>query len=172
MKSLRGSSSQDIIFNGTETKKGLNNAFVTLTFRNLKHAYSETGTDLKITRKLSRDSGSNEYFVNGEKALLRDVMELALDTKITKSSLSFITQNKVTTFSEMNPYERRVIFEEAAGVAKYKKRKADYLRKKAMIEANMEKIEIVLEEIGRKLPRLKSQSKKARLFQEKKGCFE
>ena len=171
MKSLRGNSSQDVIFNGTATKKGLNNAFVTLTLRNMHHAYNESGTDLKITRKLSRDSGTNEYFINNEKALLRDILELALDTKITKSSLSFITQNKVTTFSEMNPYERRVIFEEAAGVAKYKKRKAEYLRKKAQIEANMEKIEIVLTEINRKLPRLKSQSKKARLFQTKKDTL-
>ncbi len=161
IKTLRGSNNMmDVIFSGSKSRKPLNLASVTLVFDNsdsyLKVPYSE----ISITRKVYR-SGENEYFINGEKCRLKDINDLFLDSGIGKYAFNIISQGEVANVINSSPYERRAIFEEAAGVLKYKKRKEEALRKLDKTNENMNRIKDIIMELESQIKPLKTQREDA-----------
>ena len=122
VKNLRGSTMEDVIFNGSADRLKVNLAEVTLVFDNTNRALNSELDEIEVTRRLYRNKEA-EYLINRNKVRLKDVVDLILDTGLGKDSLSMISQGNITQFAESKPIERRGIFEEAAGVAKYKKRK-------------------------------------------------
>ena len=128
-KSLRGSNMADVIFNGSENRKPQNLAEVTLVFDNSDHYIETEYQEIEITRRLYRDGNEAEYLMNRTPCRLKDIVDLMMDTGLGRDSLSIISQGNISSFADAKPEERRSIFEEAAGVAKYKKRKDEALRK-------------------------------------------
>ncbi|AHF58149.1 chromosome segregation protein SMC [Spiroplasma eriocheiris] len=168
MKSLRGNSVEDVIFNGSGSKPPLNMAEVKVTFDNSHRFFDLDYDEIEVTRRTFRGSGENEYFINKQRVRLKDVQDFAMDSGITKSSLAIISQGNVNSFAEAKPLERRALFEEAAGVAKYKKRKLESLKKLERSNENLARIKDIINEIERKLPSLKRQSEKALKYKAKK----
>ena len=172
VKSLRGSDSMtDVIFSGSKSRNSLNVASVSLIFDNsdnyLKIPYSE----VSIKRRVYR-TGENEYFLNGEKCRLKDILDLMMDTGIGKESLNIISQGEVQKILSNSPYDRRVVFEEAAGVLKYKKRKEEAIRKLDRTHSNLERVNDIITELEAQLEPLKEQSKKATEYLENKNGLE
>ena len=167
-KSLRGDSMEDVIFAGSKTVKAMNFAEVSLTFDNADRRVSLPHKLIVITRKIIRGKGGNQYFINGEVARLRDIKEIAMETGMSKSSLAIIGQGTVSDIAEANPEQRRAIFEEAAGISKYKQRKKEALKKLEKVSEGLEKIETITRELERQLVPLKKQSDKAKVFLSKK----
>ncbi len=172
VKSLRGSDSMtDVIFSGSKSRNALNVASVSLIFDNsdnyLKIPYSE----VSIKRRVYR-TGENEYFLNGEKCRLKDILELMTDTGIGKESLNIISQGEVQKILSNSPYDRRVVFEEAAGVLKYKKRKEEAIRKLDRTHQNLERVNDIIGELEIQIEPLKEQSKKAVEYLENKNALE
>ena len=129
VKSLRGTDNMtDVIFSGSKSRNSLNVASVTLVFDNSDHYLPVAFDEVSIKRRVYRD-GTNEYYLNGEKCRLKDITDVLLDSGIAKESFNIISQGKIEEILASKPHERRIIFEEAAGVLKYKKRKEDALRK-------------------------------------------
>ena len=129
VKSLRGSDAMsDVIFSGSKSRNPLNVASVTLTFDNSDQYLNVPYSEVAIKRRVYR-TGENEYFLNGEKCRLKDITDLLLDSGIGKESFNIIGQGEVQKIINSNPAERRSIFEEAAGVLKYKKRKEEAIKK-------------------------------------------
>ena len=118
-RQMRGEKMYDVIFSGSADRRMLNMAEVTLVFDNSNHILNSDKDELEVTRRLFRDTGDAEYLINRNAVRLKDVVDLFLDTGLGKSSLSIISQGNVITFAESKPVDRRGIFEEAAGVAKY-----------------------------------------------------
>ncbi|AHF61362.1 chromosome segregation protein SMC [Spiroplasma mirum] len=168
MKSLRGNIVEDVIFNGSGSKLPLNMAEVKVTFDNSHRFFDLDYDEIEVTRRAFRGSGENEYFINKQRVRLKDVQDFAMDSGITKSSLAIISQGNVNSFAEAKPLERRALFEEAAGVAKYKKRKLESLKKLERSNENLARIKDIINEIERKLPSLKRQSEKASKYKAKK----
>ncbi|AHI53182.1 chromosome segregation protein SMC [Spiroplasma culicicola] len=167
-KSLRGDSMEDIVFSGSSDRKGLNMAEVTLVFDNSKRAFSSLDyNEVSITRKYFKITKESEYYINGAKVRLKDIQDVALETGLTKSSLAIISQGSISTFVESSPEQRRRLFDEAAGVARYKKRKEEAIRKLIRSQENLDRLNDIINEIERKLPSLKRQSKKALEYQTK-----
>ncbi len=169
-KSLRGGAMLDVIFNGTIARKPSGLAEVTLHFDNPAdesgHRFLPVDTDeLAVTRRLFRD-GTSEYLINRQKARLRDVRELFYDTGIGTNAYSIIEQGKVDAMLISNPIERRVIFEEAAGISKFKQRKKEAMRKLDRTEQNLLRCRDKLEEVERRLRSVKVQAGRARTFKQ------
>lgn len=171
-KSLRAESMEDIIFNGTETRKALSVAEVTLTISN------ETGTlpldvpEVAIKRRLYR-SGESEYYINGKLAKLKEVRELFWDTGIGKSAYSVMEQGKIDQILSSKPEDRRYLFEEAAGITKHKARVREAESKLERTEENMRQIEAVVSEVRRSHDSLKIQADKTVVYRDlKNGIFE
>ena len=157
VKTLRGSNNMsDVIFSGSKSRKSLNLASVTLVFDNTDSYLKVPYTEIEITRKVYR-SGENEYFINGEKCRLKDINDLFLDSGIGKYAFNIISQGEVANIINSTPYERRGIFEEAAGVLKYKKRKEEALRKLDKTKENMTRIEDIISELTERIEPLKAQ---------------
>ena len=157
VKTLRGSNNMsDVIFSGSKSRKSLNLASVTLVFDNTDSYLKVPYTEIEITRKVYR-SGENEYFLNGEKCRLKDINDLFLDSGIGKYAFNIISQGEVANIINSTPYERRAIFEEAAGVLKYKKRKEEALRKLDKTKENMTRIEDIISELTERIEPLKAQ---------------
>ncbi|AGR42380.1 AAA family ATPase [Spiroplasma diminutum] len=166
-KSLRGDSMDDIVFSGSSEKKPLNMAEVTLVFDNSNRAFSSLDyNEVSITRKFFKLTKESEYFINGSKVRLKDIQDIALETGLTKSSLAIISQGSISNFVESKPEDRRRLFDEAAGVARYKKRKEEAIRKLVRSQDNLDRLNDIINEIERKLPTLKRQSKKASTYKE------
>lgn len=161
IKSLRGNNSEDVIFNGSETKPALNMAEVKLIFDNTNRIFAMDYDEIEIIRRVFRGTGENEYFINKQRIRLKDIQDFAMDSGLTKSSLAIISQGNINAFAEAKPLERRALFEEAAGVAKYKRRKLEALKKLDRSNENLARLKDILNEIERKLPSLKRQSEKA-----------
>lgn len=172
VKSLRGEKMSDVIFNGTDTRKPVNVAEVTLVLDNSKHYLHVDYEEVEITRRLHRNTGEGEYFINKTPCRLKDVKDLIMDTGLGKDSLSIISQGTVSNFVESKPEERRGLFEEAAGVSKYKKRKNESLGKLNRTQENLDRLEDILLELERQVNPLKRQAKKAALYLEKKKELE
>ena len=168
MKSLRGNSVEDVIFNGSGSKLPLNMAEVKVTFDNSNRFFDLDYDEIEVIRRTFRGSGENEYFINKQRVRLKDVQDFAMDSGVTKSSLAIISQGNINSFVEAKPLERRALFEEAAGVAKYKKRKLESLKKLERSNGNLARIKDIINEIERKLPSLKQQSEKALKYKAKK----
>lgn len=161
VKTLRGSNNMsDVIFSGSKSRKPLNLASVTLVFDNSDSYLKVPFTEISITRKVYR-SGENEYFINGEKCRLKDINDLFLDSGIGKYAFNIISQGEVANIINSTPYERRAIFEEAAGVLKYKKRKGEALRKLEKTNDNMIRIKDIIMELDTQIEPLKEQREAA-----------
>ncbi|MEX0777630.1 MAG: chromosome segregation protein SMC [Phycisphaeraceae bacterium] len=169
-KSLRGGAMMDMIFNGSATRKPSGMASVSLTFENphqpdgLRKLPVDTDT-VSVTRQLFRD-GSSEYLINKQRARLRDIRELFMDTGIGTDAYSIIEQGRVDVLLTSNPIERREIFEEAAGISRFKARKKEATRKIERIEQNLGLSRTRLDDIARRLRSVKIQAGRARTFQE------
>ena len=164
-KLLRGSSMQDVIFNGTEKRKSLSYAEVTLSFNNQDRFFNYDYDELAITRKLYR-SGESEYLINRVPCRLRDIVDLLHDSGIGRDGYSIIGQGKVEEIISSKPENRRGIFEEAAGIAKFKSKKVESERKLERVRDNLTRIKDILSEIERHLEPLKKQSETAKKYLE------
>ncbi|MCS4536906.1 AAA family ATPase [Mycoplasma sp. CSL7475-4] len=163
-KELRGDKMDDVIFQGSATAKAMNRAVVTLTFDNKEGNNSIPHEIFTISRVLERGNGSNKYYINGEECRQKDILEIAMESGIGKSSLAIISQGTVSDIAQSTAEQRKAIFEEAAGVSKYKFRKKEALTKLARTQEGLEKIDIRIKEIERKLIPLRKQAEKAKIF--------
>lgn len=163
-RSLRGRQMMDVIFNGSGTRRSSGMAQVDLVFDNSDHRLPCDQTEVTITRRLYR-SGESEYLVNNQACRLKDVRELFLDTGIGVDAYSIIEQGKVDLLLQANPAERRLIFEEAAGISRYKARKREAIRKLERVEQNLLRLADIVEEVEKRLRSVKYQAGKARSYQ-------
>ncbi|MDD4608129.1 MAG: chromosome segregation protein SMC [Bacilli bacterium] len=161
VKSLRGDGNMtDVIFSGSKTRNQLNVASVSLVFDNADHYLPLEYDEISIKRRLYKD-GTNEYFINNEKCRLKDITDLLMDSGIGKESFNIISQGKIEEILSNKPDDRRIIFEEAAGVLKYKKRKEDALRKLERTHNNMSRVDDIINELEVQVEPLKEQKEKA-----------
>ncbi len=167
-KSLRGDNMQDVIFKGTAKRKSLSYCEVTLTFDNTDRFFNIAYDELSITRKLYR-SGESEYLINKNTCRLRDITDILFDSGIGKNGYSVIGQGKVSEIVDEKPEERRVMFEEAAGIAKFKSRKVEAERKLERTRDNLTRIDDIRGEIERQMGPLKKQAEDAKKYLEYKG---
>ena len=174
VKSLRGEKMTDIIFAGTENRKPMDMAEVTLVFDNSNHQLNSDLDEIQLTRRIfnNGDESENEYLINKQNVRYKDIMDLVMDTGLGKNSLSMISQGNVMSFAEAKPYDRREIFEDAAGVAKYKKRKIESLNRLERTKENLDRTFDILSELERQVSPLKRQAKKAQIYREKKARLE
>ncbi len=171
-RQMRGEKMNDVIFSGSADRRMLNMAEVTLVFDNSSHILNTDKDEIEVTRRLYRDSGDAEYLINRNRVRLRDVVDLFLDTGLGKDSLSIISQGNVVSFAEAKPLDRRGIFEEAAGVAKYKKRKIESLSRLQRTKDNLDRSQDILAELEKQVSPLKRQARKAEIYREKKQRLE
>ncbi|MBQ4633816.1 MAG: AAA family ATPase [Bacilli bacterium] len=166
VKSLRGDGSMtDVIFSGSKSREPLNVASVTLIFDNTDHQLPLDYNEVSIKRRVYRD-GTNEYFLNNEKCRLKDINDLLLDSGIAKESFNIISQGKVDEILSAKASDRRIIFEEAANVLKYKRRKEDAIRKLDRTHDNMNRINDIIAELEAQVEPLKEQAEKAKTYVE------
>ena len=172
VKSLRGEKMTDIIFAGTEERKPMNMAEVTLVFDNSNHFLNSDLEEIELTRRIYNTDQDAEYLINKKNVRYKDILDLIMDTGLGKNSLSMISQGNVSAFAEAKPYDRREIFEDAAGVSKYKKRKIESLNKLERTKENLDRTFDILSELERQVSPLKRQAKKAEIYREKKARLE
>ena len=164
-KSLRGSNMQDVIFSGTETRKRVSFAEVSLVLDNSSHVFNIDFDEVTVTRRLFR-SGESVYQINRANCRLKDIHELFMDTGLGRDGYSIIGQGNVAQILSNKPEDRRSLFEEAAGVSKYKYRREEAARKLAHTEENLVRIKDIVFELESQLDPLKRQSAKARKYLE------
>ena len=163
VKSLRGGKMPDVIFAGTESRKPLNYASVVVTLDNEDGFIKDAGQEIKVERHIYR-SGDSEYRIDGKKVRLRDVHDLFLDTGLGRDSFSIISQGKVEEIFNSKPEERRAIFEEAAGVLKYKTRRKETESKLQQTQDNLDRLEDIIYELDNQIKPLAKQAENARKF--------
>ena len=165
VKSLRsGTNMSDIIFSGSEYRKPVNMARVTLVFDNSTRVFDSDFDEIEITRQILRANNEASYFINKTPCRLKDINDLVMDTGLGKDSLSIITQGNISSFADAKPEDRRSLFEEAAGVAKYKKRKKISLSKLEQTKENLDRLQDILDELERQIGPLEKQAKKAEKY--------
>lgn len=165
VKSLRsGTNMSDIIFSGSEYRKPVNMARVTLVFDNSTRVFDSDFDEIEITRQILRAHNEASYFINKTPCRLKDINDLVMDTGLGKDSLSIITQGNISSFADAKPEDRRSLFEEAAGVAKYKKRKKISLSKLEQTKENLDRLQDILDELERQIGPLEKQAKKAEKY--------
>ncbi|HIU57012.1 MAG TPA: chromosome segregation protein SMC [Candidatus Ornithomonoglobus merdipullorum] len=162
-KSLRGSNMQDVIFTGTQTRKGVNYAEVSLVLDNSNHDFNVEFDEVVVTRRLFR-SGESVYRINNSNCRLKDVHELFMDTGLGRDGYSMIGQGNVSQILSTKAEDRRSIFEEAAGVSKYKYRKEEAIKKLAHVDENLVRIGDMASELESRIGPLERQSEKARKY--------
>ena len=164
VKSLRGDSNMtDVIFAGSKSRNAMNSASVTLIFNNSDNYLNIAFDEVAIKRRLYID-GTNEFYINDEKCRLKDINNLLMDSGIAKESFNIISQGKIEDILSSKPENRRVIFEEAAGVLKYKKRKEEALRKLDRTHDNMNRINDIIKELEVQVEPLREQKIKAEQY--------
>ena len=166
-KQLRGASMQDVIFAGTENRKPLSYAYVAITMDNSDHKLAIDFEEVTVSRRVYR-SGESEYLINGNPCRLKDVTELFYDTGIGKEGYSIIGQGQIERILNGKPEERRELFDEAAGIVKYKKRKATAQKKLENERENLVRVNDILAELERQVGPLEKQAEKARIYLKKK----
>ena len=166
-KQLRGASMQDVIFAGTENRKPLSYAYVAITMDNSDHKLAIDFEEVTVARRVYR-SGESEYLINGSPCRLKDVTELFYDTGIGKEGYSIIGQGQIERILNGKPEERRELFDEAAGIVKYKKRKATAQKKLENERENLVRVNDILSELERQVGPLERQAEKARIYLKKK----
>lgn len=165
VKSLRsGTNMSDIIFSGSEYRKPVNMARVTLVFDNSTRVFDSDFDEIEITRQILRANNEASYFINKTPCRLKDINDLVMDTGLGKDSLSIITQGNISSFADAKPEDRRSLFDEAAGVAKYKKRKKVSLSKLEQTKENLDRLQDILDELERQIGPLEKQAKKAEKY--------
>ena len=167
IKQLRGESMQDVIFSGTELRKPLGYAFVGITFDNSDHKLAIEYEEVTVARRLYR-SGESEYSINGTPCRLKDVNELFYDTGIGKEGYSIIGQGQIEKILSGKPEEKRELFDEAAGIVKFKKRKATAQKKLEDEKNNLVRVTDILSELEKQVAPLEKQSEKAKVYLRKK----
>ena len=168
VKSLRGGKMPDVIFAGTESRKPLNYASVVVTLDNQDGFIKDAGQEIKVERHIYR-SGDSEYKIDGKKVRLRDIHDLFLDTGLGRDSFSIISQGKVEEIFNSKPEERRAIFEEAAGVLKYKTRRKETESKLQQTQDNLDRLEDIIYELDNQIKPLEKQAATARKFMDLDG---
>ena len=163
VKSLRGGKMPDVIFAGTESRKPLNYASVVVTLDNQDGFIKDAGQEIKVERHIYR-TGDSEYKIDGKKVRLRDIHDLFLDTGLGRDSFSIISQGKVEEIFNSKPEERRAIFEEAAGVLKYKTRRKETESKLQQTQDNLDRLEDIIYELDNQIKPLEKQAATARKF--------
>ncbi|MDD7770559.1 chromosome segregation SMC family protein, partial [Suipraeoptans intestinalis] len=167
VKQLRGGSMQDVIFSGTENRKPLSYAVVSITLDNSDHQLQTEFEEVTVTRKIYR-SGESEYLINGKQCRLKDVNELFYDTGIGKEGYSIIGQGQIDKILSGKPEDRRELFDEAAGIVKFKRRKSISLKKLEEERQNLVRVRDILQELEKQVGPLKKQSETAREYLKKK----
>lgn len=162
-KQLRGTKMEDVIFNGTQRRKPQSYCEVSLVFDNEDHALGIDYTEVAVTRRMYRD-GKSEYYINKNGCRLRDVIDLFRDTGIGKEGYSIIGQGRIDEILSNKAEDRRAVFEEASGVAKYKADRAEALRSLARTQDNLVRIDDILEELRAQVEPLKEQSETAKRY--------
>ncbi len=164
-RSLRASRMEDVIFNGTDRTPPLNLAEVSVAFDNSDRFLNYDADEVVITRRLFR-SGESEYLINRNQVRLKDISELLMGTGIGAESYSIIEQGKIDLLLSVKPDDRRLVFDEAAGITKYKAKKRETLRKLAETEQNLIRVDDIINEVRRQLNSLERQARKAKRYQE------
>ncbi len=159
-KALRGGKMQDVIFEGSEKRKGLNLCEVTLKFADCEKQLGTAFNEVEIGRRVTRE-GSSDYSLNGKICRLKDIQRLFMDTGVGRVSYSFLVQGQIDQILSSNPADRRIIFEEAAGITKYKAQRRETMNKLALVETNLARVTDVIEEVSRQIGSLKRQASKA-----------
>ena len=162
-KQLRGGNMQDVIFSGTENRKPLSFASVSITLDNSDHKLPVDYNEVTVTRRLYR-SGESEYLINGSGCRLKDIQEMFYDTGIGKEGYSIIGQGQIDKILSGKPEERRELFDEAAGIVKFKRRKATTLKKLDEERQNLVRVTDILSELTKQLGPLEKQSETARIY--------
>ncbi len=166
-KALRGNRMEDVIFNGTESRKAVGMAEVSLTIDNYDRQLSTEHEEITITRRTYR-SGESEYLLNKTVCRMRDIQDLFLDTGIGRNAYSILEQGKIDLVVSSRPADRRYVFEEAAGISKYKARKEESLRKLEAADQNFLRVNDIAVEVKRQIGSLERQAQKARRYQDLK----
>jgi chromosome segregation protein len=164
-KSLRGGEMADVIFNGSSTRKSLGMAEVTMTFDNTRRILSFGSDEVSVTRRVYRD-GLGEYLINGQLSRLKDIKELFLGSGAGHGAYSIIEQGRVDALLTASTKDRRIIFEEAAGISRFKAKKLETLRKLDRVEADLTRVKDILTELDKHLRSLQLQAAKAQKYQE------
>lgn len=168
IKSLRGENSVDVIFSGSDSRKPLNSASITLVFDNEDRKLPIDFNEVSIKRIAFR-TGENEYYINNEKVRLKDITDLLSDSGTAKESFNIISQGKIDEILSNKPEDRRIIFEEAAGVLKYKRRKDEALRKLDRTNQNLNRVSDIINELKTTIDPLEEASNKAKKYTEIKN---
>lgn len=163
-KALRGASMQDVIFEGSEKRRSLPFCEVALTFTDCEAELGTAFNEVEVSRRVNREGGS-EYAINGKTSRLKDIQRLFANTGVGRVSYSFMLQGQIDQILSTNPAERRVIFEEAAGITLYKAQRKEALNKLALVDANLARVTDVIEEVSRQIGSLKRQASKALRYQ-------
>ncbi len=164
-KALRGGEMADVIFNGTDKRKPLGMAEVTLTFADCEEALKVEFNEVSLTRRVFRD-GKSEYRINDKLCRLKDIQNLLMDTGIGRSAYSIMEQGKIDMLLSSKPEDRRNVFEEAAGITKFKFQKREALRKLDYTESNLVRVADIMSELTRQRDSLQRQANKARRYRE------
>lgn len=165
VKSLRGKEMADVIFNGSGSRRPVNAAEVTLTFDNSKGLLAIDAPEVHITRRVYR-SGEGEYLINRQPSRLRDIRDLLAGTGLGTQAYSVIEQGKVDSLLQSSPKDRRMIFEEAAGISRFKAKKVEALRRLERVEQNLLRLSDIVDEVDNRLRNVRNQAGKARRYKE------
>ncbi|WP_033160121.1 AAA family ATPase [Mycoplasmoides alvi] len=166
IKQLRGKSADDVIFFGSKDRPASKFAEVTLVFDNSLKKLHDKRKELAITRRVHRGSGISEYFINNQPSTLKEITDIFLDTGLARGSLGIISQGTVSWFVEAKPEDRRKIFEEAAGIGRYSKKKEDAIRQLERTSDNLRQVTVIVNELSRDLKKLGVQAEKAKNYAE------
>jgi chromosome segregation protein len=167
-KSLRGGEMSDVIFNGSASRRSLGHAEVTLTFDNARRRLASDAEEIQISRRVYR-SGEGEYLINQQLCRLKDVKDLFLGSGAGADAYSIIEQGRVDVLLQASTKERRTIFEEAAGISRFKAKKTETLRKLERVDLNLQRLKDILDEVDKQLRSVRLQASKAQRYQEYSG---
>ncbi|BET66864.1 chromosome segregation protein SMC [Opitutales bacterium ASA1] len=162
-KALRGGNMQDVIFSGTDRRKPLPLCEVSLLLTNCEEQLGMEFHEVEITRRVMRDGGG-EYLINGRQCRLKDIQKLFMDTGVGRTSYSIMAQGQIDQILSSKPEERRAVFEEAAGITKYKSQRREALNKLGLVDQNLSRVTDVINEVGRQIGSLRRQASKALRF--------
>lgn len=151
---------QDVIFEGTDRRKPLNICEVSIILTDCEKELGQDFNEVELTRRVHRDGGSN-YYINGKACRLKDIQRLFMDTGVGRTSYSIMAQGQIDQILSSKPEERRAVFEEAAGISKYKAQRKEALNKLAHVETNLDRVTDVISEINRQIGSLRRQATKA-----------
>src|SRR5438270_5285325 len=164
-KSLRGGEMADVIFNGSSSRRSLGLAEVTMTFDNARAQLPVDAPEVQITRRVYR-TGEGEYLINGQVCRLKDIKDLFLGSGAGNDAYCIIAQGKVDVLLQASTKERRTIFEEAAGISRFKAKKIETLRKLERVDQNLQRVRDIIDEVEKQLRTVKLQASKAQRYQE------